>query len=405
MEQPARLPEMDASARHKAICHLYYVFFGMVGGGIVIGAGLVKVFEDDFGLSHGGVSRLLGLGYVVYWLASIAGGRAYDRSGARLVLVWTAIICMLGALGIWLSKSLLMFITMVMLFLGGNGLGVIVNALAARLYEAERTRGINLLHAFQGLGRLVAPLLAALMIQTASWRACFLVSGICFAVMTCVFHAGLSDLPKQAPKQRAGHASSAELVRTLLDPRAMLGFLGFVFLSGLESCAVVWLPNYFESEAGFTKQTALFSLTVQTAGYVAIRLALGLRRDLAGRGFVTATFGLCIASFFAVLHARSLAALYVSNFLLGLAMGGYWPSQAALVYDLVPGEHGVLTGLISTGSIVGGVILVNISGWLGDTITLKRSLLVIPFSTVAYAACYWGLWAVAGRRRAPAAAP
>ena len=99
---------MDIKTRYKAMCHSYYVLFGMVGIGIL--PGLIKNFEDTYGLSHTQIGTLMGIGSILNVVCSLIAGLLYDRYGAHSVLLWTMALYAFSALSISAASTILVFV-------------------------------------------------------------------------------------------------------------------------------------------------------------------------------------------------------------------------------------------------------------------------------------------------------
>ena len=390
---------MTSARLNKAICHSYYLLFGLVGLGLL--PPLIKSFEDSYRISHTTMGIVLGVGAVVMALASLAAGAWYDRHGGRTVLSVTMLLSAASALAICFTYTVVPFIVLLIVFHIANGLGVVVNPLVAKLYDAERARGINLLHAFQGVGRLLAPMLVAASIGLgAQWRTAFVVSAILFGIWFVLVWFGLKETPQQVRNPQE-HGSSRDGVGALRDRVVVLGIAGFFFLAGCELNLMTWLPNFLESETHFGKTDALTALTAMMIGYTAIRLVLGVRRLRLAGSHIAASAIVLAAAFWLVTTVGDRYLLYSAAFLMGLCFGPYWPSLAAAVYDYAPSGHGTLTGLFNVGGTAGAFVFVSAVGVLGDVVGLRYALLIAPVCGILFAIAYGACRVLARRNKPP----
>jgi len=391
------------SARlNKAICHSYYLLFGLVGLGLL--PPLIKSFEDSYQISHTTMGIVLGVGAVVMSLASLGAGAWYDRQGGRAPLSATMAFCAALALGIYFAQSVVPFIVLLLAFHIANGLGAVVNPLVAKLYAGERARGMSLLHAFQGVGRLLAPMLVAACITlSGQWRAAFVVSAILFGIWFALVWFGLKETPQQVRNPQE-HGSSFDAVGVLRDRVVVLGTTGFFFLSGCELNLMTWLPNFLESETQFGKTDALTALTAMMLGYTAIRLVLGVRQSRVTNLHIASSAIVLAAAFWLVTKVGDPYLLYSLAFLIGLCFGPYWPALAAVVYDYIPSGHGTLTGLLNIAGTAGAFVFVSAVGVLGDIVGLRYGLLIAPVCGILFATAYCTCEVLARRNR-PRIAP
>lgn len=150
------------SNRDITVCLLSYVVFDMLGTGMI--PGIVMSFETTHGLSHSLMGTFLGIASGCAGLSGTVSGILADRYGAPRMLAFSMGAISLGALGIafvpvkWGAVAALLF------FVSANATTVPVNGLIVKLFGSTGSRGINLLHGLQGVGRLLAPLAAALFV-------------------------------------------------------------------------------------------------------------------------------------------------------------------------------------------------------------------------------------------------
>jgi len=373
-----------------------------VGSGLL--PPLIKSFEDGYGISHTTMGIVLGVGAVVMSLTSLAAGAWYDRQGGRAPLSTTMAFCAASALGIYFTQTVVPFVVLLLAFHIGNGIGTVVNPLAAKLYAQERARGMSLLHAFQGVGRLLAPMLVAACIAlSGQWRVAFVVSAILFGIWFPLVWFGLKDT-SQHVRNPQEHDPSFDVVGVLRDRVVVLGTIGFFFLSGCELNLMTWLPNFLESETHFGKIDALTALTAMMIGFTIIRFVLGVRRLRVTSLHIVLSAIVLAAAFWLITNVGDRYLLYSLAFLMGVCFGPYWPSLVAVIYDYAPWGHGTLTGVLNIAGTAGSFVFVSAVGVLGDIVGLRYGLLISPVCGILFATAYYGCEVLA-RRDTPRIAP
>ena len=370
------------------MCHSYYVVIGMVGTGIL--AGLIKSFEDTYSLSHMQMGTLMSVGAILGAVASLVAGFLFDRYGARSVLLWAMALTAFSAFGILAASVTSIFVVALLSFRFSQGLGIVVNPLVGHLYYKERSRGMNLLHGFLGVGKLLAPMVVLMCIWVSGqWKLAFMISGILFGLEFLVFFFAMKDPAGLHTPSSSESLTLHQVTRSLLDFRMLLGMMGFVFLIACETSIFIWIPNFLETEAGFPKATALFALSLIAAGYMSIRMFFGLGRGSMSRRFVLITIFLHLASFWLIINVHNNIVLLVFSFLLGVSFGTYWPSLAAIIYDYAPsGTHGAVTSLFVIFSNLGAILSGLLVGWLGDIFSLRQALVLAPIGAIIYVIIY-----------------
>ena len=373
---------MKGATRNKLLCHSYYVLFGMVGNGLL--PAIMRSLEEFYGFSHTRMGLILGMGAVILACGGIVGGHWYDRAGPRIPFAACMAGCALGAIGIRLAPTAMVFVPALLAFQFANGLGVMVNPLVRNLYGERQAGGISLLHGFQGVGRFLAPVLVATCLAVGSdWRLSLVVSAALFAAWFFLVTAGMEDPPERTAEN---HSTGGPDKRR--DPVVWLGILGFLFLSGGEVGIIYWLPNFLESEAGWPKTTALATLAWMMAGYTGVRLCLGLLRSVVKPAWILGGAAVLLVTFFLMIHTRQTLLLYALGAALGIALGPFWPCQAAALYAYAARGHGLLTGAFNLVSTLGALCLMIVIGALGDRIGLRHALVLPVVSCCAFAVLY-----------------
>ena len=378
---------MEKTTRYKFLCHSYYLVFGMLGIGIL--PALIKDFEDTFGFTHAQMGLQMGVASVLFSVAALVGGVFYDRYGARVVMNWTLALCAIAALCIAGAPTAVVFVPALLFLQFANGLGSCVNAFVGRIYRQDRTRGISLLHAFQGIGRFLGPMVVwGCLAVGGHWRWSFVVAAAAFVVWFGLFFFWFRNFPAHLTASPPPSAGGKGGIANLLDWRLLLGLSGFTFGIGCEGVLINWMRNFLQMEAGFPRNQALLALTLLMAGMMATRLLLGLRRAGAGAGFIVCSAALTVAMLLGLTRVTNVFWLQPMAFLLGAAIGGMWPCLAGALFDYRPHRQGTLTGLILIFSSAGAMLFIPTAGKIGDAYGLGKALLIAPACAIIYAIIY-----------------
>jgi MFS family permease len=386
-------------------CHFYYTIFGMLGIGMIPPLG--KSIEDTFGLDHAQLGSIVGTGALAMAMATFLAGYVYDRAGPRPLLSWGLLLFGGSAMAVAFAPTASIFSTTFVLFYICCSFGnVAVNPLVGWLYREDRSRGISLLHGFQALGRTLAPLMVLAMLGLSGrWSPMFVLSGVMHALCCPLFLCGLNraDAHLSSPERRLIGESAS--LRSLLDRRLVVALLGFTFSAGYEQVVMIWLPNYLESEAKFSRWTVLSGLTCLLVGYTLVRLTLSWVRWGKRPIVYLALFVIFCAALGLLLYRPDIRLLYPCMFAIGIAVGGFWPTLAGLVYDYVPDGHGRITSLFILFSMTGSMLFLALSGWIADVSDLRSALLCSPACALVYLMIYTWFYPRASRHIDQRAAP
>ena len=336
--------------------------------------------SDRFGLTpsqNGSIAFAQALGLI---LASLAVGPLLDAEGKKVGLV-LGLSLILIALAL-LPRSSGYRTLILLMFVMGMGGGIVItgaNALASDVSGGHRGSVLNLVNLFFGLGGFVTPFLAANLFGKNWVRLCYSIAG--FTAVTLAF-----EIATRMPAPVSPHSSSFAGAGHLLQQPGLL-LLGF-FLFLYVSCEVGvwnWLPQHLIAQ-GIPKSRALNVLSV---GF-----ALGL---LLGRVLVSpvlihvpaievllfASAAMAVTTYF-MLRTRKPGVALALVAMAGVSMAPVFPTTLAVVGNMFPAVTGTAIGFAITCGWIGLAVSSRMIGGIagGDTLRLRKALLVIPASAV-----------------------
>jgi len=330
----------------------------------------VESLQRDFGASRGSVSLVFSFAGFLYFGLGIVSGPLADRFGSRRLAVAGMILTGLGLAAASLARNL----TEVYAAYGlGVGLGVgcaYVPAIGAVQRWFVRRRGFasGLAVSGIGVGTLVMPPLATLLIANLGWRDAYLMLGIFAAVIG----GGASLLIENDPRDRdlgpdgdplqpgassrkAAGASVSEAIRSRR------------FVSLYSACLIcsfgVFVPFVhlvpYARDHGVAATSAVLLLGIIGLGSTAGRFFLGGLADRFGRQrsllLMFAGMALTLSSWAVSTDPRSLGAF---AFAFGIFYGGWVAVLPAVVMDYFGGRNvsgliGILYTSVAFGTLVG----------------------------------------------------
>ncbi|HCF89020.1 MAG TPA: hypothetical protein DHD79_03225 [Firmicutes bacterium] len=375
----------------KFIQYFGFITAGMVGTLI---APLLPEVRTALGLTYSQVGAVLSAQSIGTLIAALAGGYAADRFGKKSALLAGSASLLLGLLLIVLARSFApAFLSMICIGTGFGVYQVAINALCADTSGTNKGAAMNRLHVFYGLGAICGPVLSALLLGQMSWRTIFAVSSIAPLVMIGALFLiripglGSTPCPDPASASTATAASTAAPASALTpvaisDKRSapkqarfhwyggsflLLTGLILFFYVGLEVSVFGWLPSFWDS---LTWANAF--PPALTSGVFWLSLTIG--RLIAGRisdrlGFGKFLMGACLASAVLALSwwavQGGLPALLLI-FVLGMAMGGIFPTAMVSVISQYPGRTATVSGTMSLIASFGGLIVPAAVGRVAD---------------------------------------
>lgn len=170
--------------------------------------------------------------------------------------------------------------------IAGVGFGftdAISNAVISEVFPDRRGFALNRLHAFFGLGSVIGPLFATLVLASGGhWRIIF-VFAAAVALAVTVFTA-LTDIPEGAPAQSQEKVNSVRRNTVLFFTTSALILPAFAVLiyTGVTHGLIGWMNTYFEEVMGASAAVATIVLLSYNSGITAGRLVCGAYADRLG---------------------------------------------------------------------------------------------------------------------------
>jgi MFS family permease len=318
----------------------------------------------EFGTGRAVTAALFAVTSLMWFGLSAVTGAAADRFGPRRVLLT-------GAVSLGLGLVLTAVAGSVVVALAGYGLGVGFGlaclyvpwvALVAAWFDRRRSTALGVAVAGIGLGTLVVPPAAALLIEAVGWRHAYLV--LAAAATPLLVACAWSALP--APRHRQPGDTPLRDARRSADYRWL--YVSALLVSMALFVPFVHLPAYAEDRgAGPVAAAALVSVIgsasiVGRLGLGAFAGAAGLLRTYQG------CFALVVVSFALWLIAGgAYAGLVAFAVVLGTGYGGFVALLPAVVAERFGVDGlGSLLGLLYTGAGLGSAVGPPAAGALVD---------------------------------------
>jgi MFS transporter, OFA family, oxalate/formate antiporter len=250
--------------------------------------------QREFSASRGSVALVFSIAGFLYFGLGIVSGPLADRFGSRTMAAIGMVLVGVGMALAGMARTL----TEVYLAYGlGVGIGVGLSYVPAvgavqRWFVRRRGFASGLAVSGIGVGTLVMPPVAALMISALGWRGAYLLLGALAAVIGAGMALLISNDPRErglapdgdtvVPEQQALQASGASLAEAIRTPR----FIG-LYVAGLLASFGVFVPFVhlvpYAVDRGIAPSAAVILLGAIGVGSTAGRFFLGSLADRFGR--------------------------------------------------------------------------------------------------------------------------
>jgi len=355
----------------------------------------VASLQHDFAASRGSVSLVFSLAGFLYFALGAVSGPLADKWGARRLAVIGMVVTGFGLALASVARTLVEIYAAYGLGVGiGIGLSYVpVLGVMQRWFVRRRGFASGIGVAGIGVGTLIMPPLAALLINTFGWRETYLILGVFAAVVG----GGLAFLIEDDPRGR-GLGPDGDPIPAGLQPATGAGasmieavksrrFVG-LFVASLLGSFGVFVPFVhlvpYALDHGVPRSAAVLLLGAIGVGSTAGRFFLGGLADRLGRSLSLAAMiaGMAVA-FVIWFFSSGFWSLAVFALIYGLLYGGWVALLPAVVADYFGSTNlGGLLGLVSL-SIAFGTLIGPSAAGFGFDISHSYSLPILA-SAAAY---------------------
>lgn len=370
----------------------------MVGAGVTFSLAIfLKPLEESFGWSRGLISGIALVNWLVFGAGSFGWGALSDRIGVRRVAVGGA--ALLG-IALALSSGVTQAWQLYAAFglagaAGASAFYVPLSATATRWFTARRGLALGLLNSGMGLGIMVVPPLARVLITVLGWRLTFAVFAGLTWLVAGVATRHLHDRPADLGLRPYGEAGQASPDPAPRGPRgagprgsgspAILAEPAFwvLALTHFACCAAHSGPIFHMAahalDLGVSRLAAALMLGVSGATSIAGRIGSGLLADrLGARRALIAMLAVQALTLSGYLVADGEGGLFGLALAFGVAYGGAMPLYVLAARECFSeAVVGTAFGGIFFVSCVGMGLGAAAGGWVFDRLGSYWGLLVL----------------------------
>jgi len=357
----------------------FSIMFVMWGVHFAFGV-FFKPILSDFGWTRAMTSGAYSLCIIMNGLLAIAMGGLTDKLGPRLVMTFCGVFLGLG----YFLMSRLDAIWQLYLFygviigIGMSGSFIPLVSTVVRWFVDRRGVMTGIVTASTGVGALIGPPVANLLISKFSWRVSFLVlGGIAFAVIVLSAQLLRRD-PAQVGQRPYGenrednnetglNGEGLSLREALFTSRFWIFFItGFCYGFCVFSIMVHIVPHAIES--GFSSAQAANVMATIGAAAIIGKVLLGRMGDIWGsRQLMMFSFILMAITLFCLMVVKNFWILHLIVGGFGFAYGGCAVSHSPIVAMLFGlRAHGLIFGIFGVSVAIGGAIGPFLAGYIFD---------------------------------------
>ncbi|TVR66318.1 MAG: MFS transporter [Spirochaetaceae bacterium] len=400
-----------------------FIIQGTIVGAIFTYGVFFDALQADLGWSRAVIAAGSSLTSLVMGIGAMVFGRLTDLTGPRRILSATGVLITLGYLLMSRITAPWHLLLVYPLFVGVAFAGhdVVTLSTVARWFDRRRGRMSAIVKAGTGLGQVIGPAVAAVLIAAFGWRTAYLwiaaVTGpLVFLAARCVHrspdatgvpHGDLPIAPPGSPAEPAvgvapPPASARQMMRRPEFRR--LGIAQGVVFFCAPTIIVHIVP--YATDMGIDRTLAAGVLSVLGGVSIAGRLLMGSVIDrVGGRIAILGCHAIMLLAFILLQFADNAPMLYLFAIVYGFAHGGLFTAVSPLVAELFGMRaHGLLYGTVIFIGTIAGAIGPTVAGAIYDLTGSYRPAFLLLIVLVLVAAGTVASIRPRGRTDAPVSA-
>jgi len=292
-----------------------------------------------------------------------------------MMTAWLFQVC--GIVGFVISKDpMVMLISMTMAGFGWGILEVTINPLCAAQFSDQKTRMLNILHAWWPGGLIVGGLFSTFFLDaiSAPWQLYMLI------MIVPVIIYGLLIFNKKFPETERVDAgvSTKAMFKTALMPGFLLLLFGMSLTASAELAPGQWLETTFRE---YANASGTLILVYGSMIMFVLRFFAGpLAKAINPIGIMNVSCFLAAIGLFMLSQAaqtQSTLLIYISATIFYLGVCYMWPTMYSLAAELYPGGGGLTIGLIGFIGMLGVSVWIPQIGSLGQAYDLPTAFSVV----------------------------
>jgi MFS transporter, OFA family, oxalate/formate antiporter len=354
--------------------------------GVIIGAMFAYgVFfgelENEFGWSRATISGASSLAFVTMGVLAVVAGKLNDRIGPRVLITVSAVLFGVGYAmlsSVQAPWQLFLFYG-VLAGVGFSAHDVVTLSTVTRWFVRRRGAMTGIVKAGTGVGQLLVPVIAAMLIAAYGWRSAAFIIGTASLVILVVAAQLMRRDPRSVDQYPDGvetqigrpPVGSRDTGMTLAEAAVTRQFwilcaIQLAVFFSLLTVMIHIVPH--ATDLGVAPAVAAMILSTIGAVSIAGRLTIGTLFDrLGGRRSLTICFAVLLTSFVLLQLAETTWMLFLFAIIYGFAHGGFFTVMSPTLAEFFGiGSHGVIFGMVLFSGTVGGAAGPLLAGILFD---------------------------------------
>lgn len=352
----------------------FTTYFGYFLIGIVsfIISPTLPVIIKDLGVSLSIAGSIFTASALGGFIGSIIGGFLSDLFGRKPLIIMGCALQFIGFAGIALTHSwFLILIFFSMTNLGRGFISICFNALISDINPDRRGAALNTLHGIYGIGNLIGPMLAGLILSLDyGWRIVYYGAAVLWlGFMLIIIPIKYPIIENGGNNFKVGSTEKRSVESIMLNPIIIMLFLVSFIYNGSATGLVGWINTHLD----WLDFPILLGAGMVSIFYIGLTLGRFICRFTSekvgySKVILVCALGSLIFYPFAI-YSRNPILITIGVFGSGLSLSGLHPTGLAYANAMFPTISGTVTAILSIAMSLGSMVL----PWLIGVVAENRS--------------------------------
>jgi MFS transporter, DHA1 family, multidrug resistance protein len=358
-----RSQHLDPSAARAALVRLCAAGFVAYCSYAICRTPLLPLFARELGAGPALVGFVMGASTITGIFLKLPAGALSDLLGRRRLLVAGALVFATLPFTYLAVSTLALLI--VVRFVHGSATAIFGPVASASLSDvapsASRGTWLSLYSTMQGAGQALGPVLAGYLIATGRFDLAFVSAGV-IGLLTPLIVAGWRAAPATPSNHRSWHEFKQGVLEVGRDRLVLVTSGAQAAQFVLNGTLNAFLPLYGRDFLGLTSTELGWLFGLQTVTTLAVRPAIGVLSDRAGRRWVIVTgLTICSVAVFSLSLATTPAALVIAVISYASGVATTTAATSAFITDVTRrarygAAHGVFGTIYDVGDALGPIV-------------------------------------------------
>ena len=340
---------------------------------------LIPIIAKDLNIGLDRIGATISFSILAILITAIVLNNFIDNLGFKKVLIAGLVFLSSGALGIFLSKTFIIFIVFYFLYQLGIGiLSITIYSIIGSVLFEEKSRRIMQTSIYYSIGGIIAPLLVSLFVGVKlNWQLIFL-SLVIIQIMLGIFLISIKIPKIIKPQKNIKNLFSIDKKIIFNSFFIIIGFMIFLY-SAVMDTFFTWFTSYFEALNIEVYKSSLFLALYSMSLFIGLIIKNQLIKKIEEKKILM--WGILLSFVFMILifFIRNLIIKNIMLFIYGICITANFSFMVILSLNLGSKYASSIAAYTHAAAYLGSIVFQYVSGFMSEHFS-KNSVFYIDTS-------------------------